>query len=175
MRSSNLPEVPPPIEILHFTRDTGDEVLSTMERLAEGHSGWINFRPEVPEDQEVRREGAFGFLSGIGPVVPLCTWFAGEARRKGFEPPAVGIQHGTGPRAIVRLVAMGAKVPTGWLISQDHPRRGLVLRLPADEPADRVLEWLLRAGDVLCPIPMTGRWTAEVFGPANQAARDQPG
>lgn len=138
-----------------------------MAEMAAGHHGWINFRPEVPEDQELPREGAFGFLSGVGPAIPLCTWFAGEARRRGFEPAAVGIQHRMGPKAVARLKATVAEIPTQWLVTQDHSRRGLVLRLPEDEPPDRVLDWLLRAGVELCPIPTTGRWTAEVFGSSN--------
>jgi hypothetical protein len=48
-------------------------------------------------------------------------------------------------------------------VVQDHVRRGLILRL--DDPPDTaaVLAWCLKAIEILCPIPVTGAWLAEVY------------
>jgi hypothetical protein len=121
-------------------------------------------QPEEEEDQD-RPPSLFGVFSASGPVVPLCTWTPGERRRRGVEPAAVGIQHAAGPKAVRRLAASPAPVPDGWDVVQDHPRRGLVVRPPEGEGPAAVLAWLLGAGEVLCGPPVSGWWTAAVFGP----------
>jgi hypothetical protein len=86
-----------------------------------------------------------------------------EAERKGRRRPAsLGIQHATGTKAARRLADHGCPVPQGWRVTQDHPRRGLVVDvIPEEEPAV-ILGWLLDAGWVLCPPDTTGWWNAVV-------------
>ena len=55
------------------------------------------------------------------------------------------------------------EVPTGWRVRQDHPRRGLVIMVPAEQDHDSTLSWLLRAGAALSAVPLTGAWRAAVF------------
>jgi hypothetical protein len=159
--------VAPRREVLLFSGDDVTEVVTAMTQLADAHRGWINLHPEIveQEDEDPPTGGFFGVFSGRGPEVPLCTWAAGEVRRRGPDQPSIGVQHGTGPKVVDRLRELGHPVPTEWTVAQDHPRRGLVVSIPTDEPHGRVLEWLLAAGRLLCPRPLTGRWSAEVFSP----------
>ncbi|MCI3950415.1 MAG: hypothetical protein K0R11_2349 [Acidimicrobiales bacterium] len=157
----------PPSETLEFLRTDPDELLARMAGLAAGNRGWINLRPLVQDSEEapIRGPGLFGLFGSGGPPVPLCTWTPGERRRRGVEPPSVGVQHAAGQKVARRLPEVGASVPDGWAVVQDHPRRGLVVRPPAGTPPDAVLGWLLGVGEALCVPPVTGWWTAAVFDP----------
>jgi hypothetical protein len=60
----------------------------------------------------------------------------------------------------------GVPVPAGWSVTQDHPRRGLVVRPvtgTTPEALDEVLAWLLAATRALCPVPRTGEWRAYCY------------
>lgn len=111
--------------------------------------GWVNLQPEVADIEEADRPSTFGIFGSRGPVVPFATWHAGER--------SAGIQHGTGPKVARRL-----DIPPGWRVVQDHPKRGLVVRVPEGVPQEEVLRWLLATGEALCPVPLLGRWVAEV-------------
>jgi len=96
--------------------------------------------------------------------VPLCTWTPGEVRRRGVEPASVGVQHAAGPKVVRRLAELGAPpVPDGWLVVQDHPKRGLVVRPAVVAGPEAVLSWLLGVGEALCLPPVSGWWTAAVY------------
>lgn len=159
----------PPTETLEFLRAEPEPVLERMATLGAAHRGWINLRPRVHEDESgdgapERPAGLFGVFGGTGPLVPLCTWTPGERRRRGVEPAAVGLQHAVGPKAVRWLAEFGTPVPDGWAVAQDHPKRGLVVHPPVDAPPAEVLGWLLRAGDAVCRLPLTGWWAAAVYG-----------
>jgi hypothetical protein len=64
---------------------------------------------------------------------------------------------------VAKLLELGLALPEGWRVVQDHPRRGLVAKLPAGADDVKVLGWLIRAAGALCAVPRTGRWRAEVF------------
>ena len=158
-----------PTEVLEFARDDPDEVVARMAAMADEHRGWINLRPLVHEegaDEESpsRPPGLFGAFGAGGPPVPLCTWTPGERRRRGVEPASVGLQHAVWPKAVRWLEEFGTPVPDGWVVGQDHPRRGLVVHPPPSAAPAEVLAWLLRAGDAMCRLPLTGRWVAAVYG-----------
>jgi hypothetical protein len=162
----------PPTETLEFLRDEPDPVLERMAAIAAHRRGWINLRPRVhgddaddaPDEAPVQPVGLFAVFGGGGPPVPLCTWTPGEVRRRGVEPASVGIQHAVGPKAVRWLAEFGTPVPDGWVVAQDHPRRGLVVRAPPDADPAAVLGWLLQAGDAMCRLPLTGWWRAAVYG-----------
>jgi hypothetical protein len=159
--------VTPPTEVVEFLRTEPEPVVRHMERLQAAHRGWINLRPQVRDEEEAeeRPSGVLGAFSSAGPPVPLCTWTAGEQRRRGLGPSSIGVQHASGPKAARRLAELGAPVPQGWQVVQDHPRRGLVVRPPAEEPLADVLTWLLWAGQWLCGPAVTGWWKAAVYDP----------
>jgi len=61
------------------------------------------------------------------------------------------------------LAQLGHAVPDGWVVVQDHVRKGLVVALPDTvAPAD-ALEWLLRAARLLSTVPLQGGWRAAIF------------
>jgi hypothetical protein len=77
----------------------------------------------------------------------------------------VGLMHPTGAKAIARLAEAGVAVPDGWMLVQDHPRRGLVLRTAPDTDQADIVTWCVQAGTALCMVDMTGQWQAVVFLP----------
>ncbi|MHB1925228.1 MAG: hypothetical protein ACYCSJ_11095 [Acidimicrobiales bacterium] len=149
---------------LRFGRDDTGPVLEQMRALTGAGRGWINFEPEVPEDAEVPGVGLFSFMSARGPSIPLCTWVPeGPGRRQKRTPPTLGIQHPSGVRAAARLAERGLALPAGWRVTQDHPKRGLVVSVGGGPGEGAMLEWLLRAGELLSVVPPTGTWDAAVY------------
>jgi hypothetical protein len=137
--------------------EDGAEVLAHLaERRATGR-GWVNVQPAV--EMEGSPDG--GLLTGRGMPVPLATWMMGSQRRGRVASATLGLQHGTGPRARERLAAEGVAVPDGWIVTQDHPRRGLVVEVPEGVDDATALAWLLRAASALCPVSFD-RWVAVV-------------
>lgn len=126
-----------------------DDLTPVLQALPPG--GWVNLQPEVGELPDEEGPGWFGIFGARGPVVPFATWHLGDR--------SAGIQHGTGPKVATRV-----DVPAGWRVAQDHPKRGLVVRVPAGVRDADVLAWLLATGEALCPAPLLGRWVAEVHG-----------
>jgi hypothetical protein len=133
------------VEVVVFDADDLAPVLAAIDPR-----GWVNLQPEVDPDVPIpSAPGVFAVFSARGPVVPLGTWHPGER--------SVGLQHSTGTKAASRV-----EVPPGWRVVQDHPKRGLVLRVPAGVTDADALAWLIRTGTALCPVPILGRWVAEV-------------
>ena len=75
----------------------------------------------------------------------------------------IGLQHPAGTRAKSLLAELGHPVPDGWVVVQDHVRKGLVVSLPGDVPAAEALAWVLRAARLLSTVPLTGQWRAAVY------------
>jgi hypothetical protein len=157
--------VPVEPEVLEVFGSAPDAVVQRMEVLAAAGRGWVNLQP-VPVDEESVPPDRPGFLSALGPALPLCTWSPGEAKGRRRTPASIGIQHRAGTKAALVLTELGPAVPPCWRVTQDHPRRGIVAEPPADLPLDDVLAWLLEAGERLSVVPVTGRWAVHVFDPA---------
>jgi hypothetical protein len=152
-----------PVEAFVFTPDAPDAVLVQMDRLAAVHRGWINLNPGVlEEDVPPPAVGLGTLLTGAVHEIPICTWLPGKLGRKGVERDSVGIQHNTGTKVVARLVTLGVPIPAGWRWAQDHPRRGLVVRVPVGVGHAEQLSWLLAAGTALSTVPLTGEWEARV-------------
>jgi hypothetical protein len=116
-------------------------------------SSFVNLRPGVDE-HEVPPTSVFGSLfTARGPAVPLATWTPDEG---------LGLQHGTGPKALERLSELGHPLPGGWRKVADHPKRGLVVQPAQETDPGSALRWLARAAALLCPLPITGPWVATV-------------
>jgi len=145
--------------------DVGD--VTTLARLlaeVRGRGGWVNVRPEVAEDVAVPPTPTpMAVFSKRGPAVPLATWTPEVAGRRA-EPATVGVQHGVGSALRDRLVGTAAQLPEGWRVVGDHPRRGLVVQVPAGVADEVVAAWLLEVVDLASVVPHTGRVEVLVYG-----------
>lgn len=150
---------------LEFDPERTGEVVATMAALAETGRGWVNLEPAVHvDDVPPEGSGAFALFSGRGPVVPLGTWTPGTVTRRGRQEPAMlGLQHPSGTKAKPLLAGHGHAVPDGWVVVQDHVRKGLVVAVPPEVGPEVALRWLLRAARLLSTIPLTGGWRAAVY------------
>ena len=125
---------------------------------ADGAERWCNLTFEVDDDGGSGDSALFSFLAARGPSSPLAT-----VMRTGDGGVEVGIQHRAGVKAMAQLVEAGVETAAGWVLRQDHPRRGLVLAVADDAGADAVADWIVRSMDALNRAPATGRITYEVF------------
>jgi hypothetical protein len=154
------------IERINLDADDVSPVVVWMSRLTDAGDGWINLVPRTPEGNE--RPTALGFFalfSGGGSGTTMCTWIPATPSRRGPSGPSLGITHVAGRRVAAELGPLGMAIPETWSVEQDHPRRGLILRLPSDEDDGRVLEWALRAADALGGPEPIGRWRADIHLP----------
>jgi len=145
-----MPRSPRRIERVEFSSEEFSAVIESMEKLAQAGDGWINLIPQIDDHEEKSTSlGFFTLLSGGGMGVTMCTWIPRAHDHSGRDQPSLGITHATGHRAGAELYAHAVAIPEAWFVEQDHPRRGLVLRVPNDEPNDQVLTWSLKAMRVL--------------------------
>jgi hypothetical protein len=156
-------------EEIEFLPDQLGPVLQRMAGLTTAASGWVNIRPVIEAEHEPPPPGPLSIFGGSVHKVPTGTWMPGKVERSGsIGASRIGLQHAGGPRVVARLRDLGLPLPEGWRVLQDHPRRGLVAKLPeGTDGADdaEVLDWLIRAAGILCTVPATGRWHAEIFVP----------
>lgn len=150
---------------VEFRPEAAEEVVRAMDAVAEAGKGWVNFEPAIDvDDVPAEGSGAFSFLGGRGPVVPLGTWTPGTVNRRGRREPAMlGLQHPAGSKAKSLLADLGRPVPDGWVVVQDHVRKGLVVAVPPEVGAAEALTWLLQATKVLSTIPIAGGWRASIY------------
>lgn len=156
---------PPPEQVELAAVDPAPAVAA-VEELVRAGGGWVNLHPEVEEDDAAAVSPSIvgALFRAAGPPIPHVTLTAPTGGRRP-QRAQLGITHGVGTAVVRRLAAEGLALPEGWQVVQDHVRRGLVVRLddPLDVPA--ALAFALRAGTLLCPVPTTGRWLAEVHRP----------
>ena len=143
--------------------DEGDltPILDLMAELTAATAGWINFSPAVEAGYDTPPRTLFAqIFSANGEKVPLSTWSA--PTRPGGRA-TVGIEHGSGPKALARLAEHDLALPPGWLKLNDHPRRGLVVVTGGGSSDADVLWWLLAASHTLSVVPLTENWLASVY------------
>jgi len=150
---------------VEFRPDRADEVLAVMASMSAAGKGWVNFEPAVHvDDVPPEGSGVFSLFSGRGPVVPLGTWTPASVTRRGrTEPAMLGLQHPSGSKAKPLLLELGHPVPDGWVVVQDHVRKGLVVAVPSEIEPQTALRWLLHAAKLLSTIPLTGGWRAAAY------------
>jgi len=154
------------IERVEFSVDGLTQIVACMARLADAGDGWINLIPKIGDDYEGPTSLRFLTLVGAGASgVTMCTWIPASHDRHGRSQASLGITHVTGRRALPELHSPAAPIPERWLVEQDHPRRGLILRVPADEPHEQVLMWALRAVGTLSTPRDIRRWRADIYNP----------
>jgi len=151
-------------EVTEFRPPEVDLIVEAMEALAAAQHGWITLQPGVhPDDVPPPRSLLATLFSGNGPPVPVGTWVAPEPKQKPPHP-ELGLLHQAGPKVVRKLREAGLEVPDHWVVLADHPRRGLVIAVHPDSPQAEVLEWLIRAAELLTRVPLTGTWQASIHG-----------
>jgi hypothetical protein len=152
---------------IEFTPPDVAAVAHELGLLRAAGGGWVNLMPGIDEDaSDVHpRAGLFAFFGNNAAPVTMTTVMPPKTDRSDTEGLTVGMMHPTGGNAVERLAEAGVLVPAGWLVRQDHARRGLLLRTPVDVADTDVMDWSVRAGTALCRAEMTGRWRAVVYLP----------
>ncbi len=142
-------------------------VAHELVTLRAAGSGWINLMPGIDEDAvDIDPPGGlFAFFGNNAPPVTMATVIPPKRDRRDTEGMTVGLMHPTGAKAVARLAEVGLVLPEGWVVRQDHVRRGLLVRTPVSAPESDVITWCVRAGTALCRAEMTGRWRAVVYLP----------
>jgi hypothetical protein len=152
---------------IEFTPPDVAAIAYELRGLRSAGGGWINLMPGIDEDaSDVHpRAGLFAFFGNNAAPVTMTTLMPPKNDRRESEGLTIGIMHPTGGHAVERLAEAGVVVPDGWVVRQDHARRGLLLRTPVSVAEDDAVEWSVRAGTALCRAEMTGRWRAVVYLP----------
>jgi hypothetical protein len=152
---------------MDFLPPDDGEVAARLAQVTEAGDGWINLLPGVPEDTPdlVPPTGLSALFGSRQLPVTMATLMPARPDRKDREGLTVGLMHPTGAKAVARLAEAGITLPDGWVVRQDHARRGLLFRLPVGADGAEVIEWCVRAGTELCRAEMTGRWQAVVYLP----------
>ncbi len=154
-------------QVIEFRPPAIDRVADALRRLRAAGDGWVNLLPGVDVDAAAPepQAGLFAFFGNRAAPVTMATVIPAKKDRRQIEGVSVGLMHPTGARAVARLAEAGVTIPTGWVVRQDHARRGLVLRTPVDAPEPEIVDWCVRAGTALCRVDMTGEWQAVVYLP----------
>jgi hypothetical protein len=152
---------------IEFTPPDEAGVADALRTLRQAGSGWVNLMPGIDEEaSDVHpRAGLFAFFGNTAAPVTMTTVMPPKKDRSATEGVTVGIMHPTGGKALARLAEAGVPLPDGWVLRQDHARRGLLVRTPVDVGDAAVIDWSVRAGTALCRAEMTGRWRAVVYLP----------
>lgn len=155
------------METIDFVLPDTGAVEAALTRLRAAAGGWINLMPGIHEDaaEPEPAAGLFALFGNRPAPVTMTTLMPASAKRRGREGVTVGLMHPTGSKAVARLAEAGVTVPEGWMVRQDHARRGLLVRTPPSVDDVDVVTWAVRAGTALCRADMTGRWRAVVYLP----------
>jgi hypothetical protein len=136
--------------------------------VTEAGQGWINLMPGVEMDEDQRTNvstGLSALFGGRQAPVTMCTLMPASPNKQALDGVTVGLLHPTGNKVVARLAEAGVPLPEGWVVRQDHNRRGLVVRAPRGAPEKEIIGWSVRAGTALCREEMTGEWQAVVYLP----------
>lgn len=154
-------------DVIEFTSSDTSALLDRMALMDSRGDGWINIGPGLTPEQFATlpaRSGLASWFSGRGPAVPMATWSPRSTQGRG-QPAQIGLAHGTGPDALVRLDEAGIALPPAWLKKQDHAKNGIVAEIPDGTSHHSVVEWVIRAMEALSPRIATGHdWVAEAYG-----------
>ena len=155
-------------DTFEFTPPDLDRITGYLHHVTEAAGGWINLMPGVELDDSQTTTvsaGLFSFFGNRQAPVTMTTFMPAPPSRQATEGVTIGLQHPTGGKAVARLAEAGVPVPEGWLVRQDHARRGLLFRAPHGAAEGDIIEWSLRAGAALCREELTGEWQAVVYLP----------
>ncbi len=139
------------------------DLADVLVEVAVAPGSWVNVEPDVDNSLRADVPGLFAWFSARGSQVPIGTFVAGSDR----DAPSIGLDHSTGRGAGDRLSTAGVAVPSGWLLRQDHPKRGLIWELDTLGSLDGtvVAEFLVAATGLFCPLFSGGRFRVAVHTP----------
>jgi hypothetical protein len=154
-------------ETFEFTPPDIEHACTALAQVRQSGDGWMNLLPGVPKGSVNPDEpaGLFAIFGNRASPVTMATLIPPKADRREHEGVSVGLMHPTGGKAIERLRLAGIDLPEGWVVRQDHVRRGLVLRTSPGAREQEIVAWSVAAGDALCVVETTGRWQAVVYLP----------
>ena len=111
---------------IEFTPPDVEAVAHELRALRAAGGGWVNLMPGIDEEaSDVHpRAGLFAFFGNNAAPVTMTTVMPPKKERRDTEGLTVGIMHPTGGQAVARLAEAGVRLPEGWLVRQDHARRG---------------------------------------------------
>lgn len=154
------------VDRFEFSPADLSRLLAAAAWLSAHRDGWINLLPGVEAESEtVEAPGLFSIFGSTAQRVSMCTWMPPGRGRRALDEVTLGIMHPRGSRVLPDLATRGLGLPPGWRVWSDHPRRGLVVKIPAAADDAEVLGWAIGAGGELCGAPLTGSWQAEVYQP----------
>ena len=143
-------------------------LVEVLDEVAGAPGAWVNVEPDVDDSLRTEVSGLFAWFSARGAQVPVGTFVAGTSR----DVPSIGVDHGSGRGAGDRLREAGLSAPGGWLLRQDHPKRGLVWEAQHQEPRlidqtglGPLAQFLMEATVLFCPLPTDGRFRISVHTP----------
>ena len=143
-------------------------LVEVLDEVAGAPGAWVNVEPDVDDSLRTEVSGLFAWFSARGAQVPVGTFVAGTSR----DVPSIGVDHGSGRGAGDRLREAGLSAPDGWLLRQDHPKRGLVWEAQHQEPRlidqtglGPLAQFLMEATVLCCPLPTDGRFRISVHTP----------
>ncbi len=147
-----------PSDVVAVEGDDWAAATQLIEEIwAAADGGWVNIIPDVGEEVDEPPSLVRAF-SVRGPAIPVITLVAPDQRGRKPKPGSVGLEHGKGERQMGELARAGLTRPAGWLMRQDHPRRGLVFEVADEVTVEQALTYAVRAATWLSPSPPRGRW-----------------
>jgi hypothetical protein len=138
--------------------DDRDEAISAVESIASG-KGWCNVVPGVVDDVADLKVNVFGLWVNQG--VAVASFVTSAPRHGEVLPSSLGILHSRGRLGRERITLLLGGAP--FTLRQDHNARGLVLDVPADTNADKVLDVMCSMTASLCDFAMTGSWRMDLY------------
>ena len=143
-------------------------LVEVLDEVAGAPGAWVNVEPDVDDSLRTEVSGLFAWFSARGAQVPVGTFVAGTSR----DVPSIGVDHGSGRGGRARPREAGLSAPDGWLLRQDHPKRGLVWEAQHQEPRlidqtglGPLAQFLMEATVLFCPLPTDGRFRISMHTP----------
>ena len=147
-----------------FTDQNYDKVIALLggNHQVNQQNYWVNIEPAVEEDQVHSGSVFWKMFSSRGPVIPKFTWVPSYEKKQQILPAQIGITHPVGTKAVQRLREFEVRIPSEWIVEQDHPKRGIVLSLPSSYSDEEVINLAVGSLRVLSPFDFYGKFLASV-------------
>ncbi|MGD0056064.1 MAG: hypothetical protein ABSC34_11590 [Acidimicrobiales bacterium] len=146
---------------VHTEMSFADErtaAAAAVDSIAAGR-GWCNVVPGVTEEAKDLTMNVFGLWVSKGVVV--ATFVTNRDRHGEAQPSSLGLLHTRGRLGRERIATLIGDAPLRT--RQDHNQRGLLLDVPPDVSARKVLDVMCTLTSSLCDYELTGTWRLDLF------------